>query len=223
MIFQENNMNDLMSMIMQWGFIIIVVFVLIIILIKWVLKRSFPSLVSFFYFAVPTYIVNTILVASVGNDTLSQYTLFEMPAIALYFSPPIVWDALFAMGIAESRTDLALVSTFFIVFLPFWIAFRSSAGVNQEKVQNRIRLRKFISAWVIVTILGLGMSNFYFYILTFLVETQVLGLGIIFWIAIIVAIIFFILWIIGITGFTEPFVILGNIFNRICAIFTNIF
>lgn len=189
MLFQESGMEDTLSSIMQWGFIIIVILILVVILIKWILKKSFPSLMSLFYFAIPTYIVNTIIVASVGNETLNYYTLFEMPSFALYLSPPLVWDALFGMGMAEDRIDLLGVATFFIVFLPFWIALKSSAGVNESQVEKGLKWKKLISGWVIVIILGLGMHNFFLYLFILLIETKLLGLGLIFWIAIIVAVV----------------------------------
>jgi len=186
--------DGLLETIMQWGFIIIIILILAIILIKWLLKKSFPSIIGIFYFAIPTYIVNTIIVASVGSETLNQYTIFELPTIALYLSPPLVWDALFAMGVSDGRIDLMMVATFFIVFLPIWIALKSSVGINPEKDRKYLKLKKLVSAWIIVTILGLGMSNFYLYILNFLITYQFLGIGLIFWISIAFAIILIILW-----------------------------
>lgn len=187
MILQEKNVDSLLRNFMQWGFIIILVIILIIIVSKWGLKKAFPKLTNLFYFIIPTYIINFILVSVLKTDEINEYTIFEFPSVALYICPPLVWDALFGMGMAQERFELLFVATFFILFIPIWIAWRTSSGVTVKNSQdNNLRilfLKRLACAWMIVVIMGLGLTNFSLFILDFLVINEILGLSLVFWIA----------------------------------------
>jgi len=184
MILEDAQVPDVIWTGLQWVLSAIAIAILCFFLFRWVLKKSFPTLRKVFYFLVPTYIIGAILVVAIGNEQLNQYTLFEFDNFVFFLCPPLVWDAMFAMGIDQNKISLVLVSLFFIVFLPIWVAMKTSAG-NNESEKKYAFVRRLVSAWVIVTIMGMGMANFYTYIFTWMTTYSFLGIAVIFWILII--------------------------------------
>jgi hypothetical protein len=124
-------------------------------------------------------------------EKLNDYSVFDFSSVVFYLCPPLVWDAIFVMGIEEEKLSLVLLSLFFIIFLPVWVASKTSAGTNKDDGGDKkfAFIKRLISVWVIVTIMGVGMTNFYTYIFLFLINTAFLGISLIFWIAIVIALI----------------------------------
>lgn len=191
MILQDADVPSIVWTGLQWILSIIAIAILGFFLLRWVLKKSFPRTRKIFYFLVPTYIIGAILTTTLGNDKLNEYAVFEFSSTVFYLCPPLVWDAIFAMGIEEGKLSLVLLALFFIIFMPIWVAIKTSAGVdNGEDGKKKLGfIKRLISAWVIVTIMGVGMTNFYTYIFLFIINTVFLGISLIFWIAIAAALI----------------------------------
>jgi hypothetical protein len=169
----------------QWVLAIVPLAALIYLGGKWALKKGFPSLMPLLYFLVPTYLISVVLTVSVGPEELNAYCSLDLSAAVFLLSPPLVWDALFGMGVAEARLDLAFLSVFFIAFLPAWLALKTTVGVpgtEDGDLDWRVAGYRLLGGWVVVIIMGLGMPNFFAGIFTLLTSFEILGINGIFWV-----------------------------------------
>jgi len=183
-----SDIGNLLQTFMQWGFVVIIIVVLVGILMKWGLKKIFPSLVSLFYTLIPTYIINAIVVIALKGEVLNQYAVLKFPYFGYFISPPLVWDSLFGMGLAESRIEILILSSFFIAFLPPWLAWRTTLGLSEEGTKNHLFIKRLLCAVMVILVLGLGLPNFTTYILFILVDIKFLGMNLLFWIIIAIGI-----------------------------------
>lgn len=179
----EAEVSNTIWLTLQWILAMGALIFISLIILKWVLKKSFPRMRELFYFLVPTYIAGAIITIAIGYQRLNEHTMFPFPSFVFYLCPPLVWDALLAVGLAEENILQIIVSLFFILFMPLWFALKTSAGLNkEEEEESKLNfLKRLASAWIIVTIMGIGMPNFYFYIITSLVITNILGISLIIW------------------------------------------
>lgn len=196
MIFQAP-IPETLQLYLSWIFVLLPVIVVGFFILKYVLKKVFPGLAIFFYFIIPTYLISIILVFAISVKKLNIYALMKFPLFIYLICPPLVWDTLFGMAIAENNVLLVTTATFFIVCLPLWVATRSSAGTKLKEGEKRFTLRRLFAAWIIVTIMGFGMPNFYSFIFTFLLEHRFLGINLLLWIAIFIAVIIIIYIAVG--------------------------
>ena len=198
MIFQDSVVPDVVWTGVQWFLSIIAIVIIGYLALKWGLLKSFPALKKFFYFLVPTYIFGAILTVAIGVDDLNKYTMIEFPSFVFYLCPPLVWDSMFAMGIVEENVLLVIVSTGAIIFLPIWLAIMSTSGISKEEGEDKGKkraLKRFISAWIIISIMGMGLPNFYSFILSSLINVNLLGISLLVWILIAIAIVAIIIFL----------------------------
>jgi hypothetical protein len=180
---------EFLQEVLQWTLTIVPIAVLGLLgakwAVTWIMKKAFPSLTGILYFLIPTYLVCGVLVISIGERALNAHTAIDLSMVVFLLLPPLVWDALFGMGVVEGRLDLLFLSVFFIVAMPLWIAAKTTvgfeAGPEEDKSGRPLFAKRVIGAWVIVIIMGLGIPNFSTFIFERLLAFSLLGLNGIFW------------------------------------------